>query len=219
MLQVKICGITTVAQGQAIAQLGATALGYICVGRSPRYISPVRIAPITATVAAIAPAVEHFGVFADAPVAEMVAITQTAQITTLQLHGSETIATCQRLRDALAAASLPTVKIVKACRIRSAQDLEFAQSYHACVDALLLDAYHPEQLGGTGQVLDWQALRHFSPSRPWFLAGGLTPENVLTALSQLSPQGIDLSSGVERSPGDKDLAKVRRLFEQINLLA
>jgi phosphoribosylanthranilate isomerase len=217
MLQVKICGITTVAQGEAIARLGATALGYICVARSPRYITPDQAAPIIAAVAAIAPAVEHFGVFADASVLDMVAIAQTTQLTAIQLHGNETIATCQRLREAIAAANLSTIKLVKACRIRSAEDLEAVLGYAPYVDALLLDAYHPQQLGGTGQVLDWQALRHFSPSRPWFLAGGLTPDNVLTALCQLSPQGIDLSSGVERSPGDKDLSKVRQLFEQIKL--
>ena len=73
-------------------------------------------------------------------------------------------------------------------------------------------------LGGTGHTLDWQDLQKFSPALPWFLAGGLNPNNIGKALSQLKPNGVDLSSGVERSPGDKDLAKVEQLFEQLKLI-
>ncbi|MEN8446686.1 MAG: N-(5'-phosphoribosyl)anthranilate isomerase, partial [Cyanobacteria bacterium J06555_13] len=100
MEQVKICGITRVAQGLEIARLGATALGYICVTKSPRYVTPEQIAPITAAVSQAFPDVEHFGVFANEGVASMVAIAQTAGLTVLQLHGDETPATCQLLRDA-----------------------------------------------------------------------------------------------------------------------
>ena len=214
-MQVKICGITSVEQGCAIAQLGATALGYICVKKSPRYIAPEKIAPITSAVLAEWPDVQHFGVFANESLFSILKTVKTAGLTTAQLHGDETPATCHLLRDAFDQSGLLEVKLVKAFRIRSAEDLETLQSYEPYVDALLLDAYHPDQLGGTGETLDWQALQYFSPSRPWFLAGGLNPENVQTALSQISPNGIDLSSGVERSPGDKDLEKVRQLFEQI----
>ena len=215
MQQVKICGITQVDQGLAIAQLGATALGYICVSQSPRYITPEKIAPITTAVKKAYPEVAHFGVFANAGVADMVAIAHTAHLTTLQLHGNETPALCQLLRDALDRSDLPQIKIVKALRIRATADLEEATQYATCVDSLLLDAYHPDQLGGTGKTLDWQALQDFSPSCPWFLAGGLNPDNVLEALCELSPNGIDLSSGVERSPGNKDLEKVRQLFARL----
>lgn len=215
MLQVKICGITKVEQGRAISQLGATALGYICVARSPRYITPNAIAAITADISTVDPEVEHFGVFANAPLTEILAVAKTASLDVIQLHGDETIATCQLLRDALEMAGLPKVKLVKALRIRSATDLETAVSYEPYADALLLDAYDPQRLGGTGRTLDWRSLQTFAPSCPWFLAGGLRPDNVLSALAQLSPSGIDLSSGVEKSPGDKDLAKVRELFEQI----
>ncbi|MGD1865088.1 MAG: phosphoribosylanthranilate isomerase [Phormidesmis sp.] len=219
MLQVKICGITKVDQGLAIAKLDATALGYICVTKSPRYITPEEIAPITAAVVAEYPDVQHFGVFANEGVADMVAIARKANLTTLQLHGDETPALCQLLRDALEMSGLPKVKIVKALRIRETADLDDARRYEPCVDTLLLDAYHPDQLGGTGETLDWQALQTFSPRCPWFLAGGLNPSNVCTALAQLSPNGIDLSSGVERSPGDKDIEKVKELFSQLATVA
>ena len=218
-MQVKICGITSVGQGCAIAQLGATALGYICVKKSPRYITPPNIAPIVSAVSAEWPDVQHFGVFANESLFKILDIVKQTGLTTVQLHGDETTATCHLLRDAFKESGLPKVKLVKAFRIQSAADLETVKSYEPYVDALLLDAYHPEQLGGTGKTLNWQALKNFSPKRPWFLAGGLTPENVQMALAQISPDGIDLSSGIERSPGDKDLERVRSLFEQLKGLA
>lgn len=215
MLQVKICGITQLEQAKAIARLGATALGYICVTRSPRYITPENIALIISAVTHSAPQVEHFGVFANAPLSEICRVTKTARLSVVQLHGDESPAMCQRLRHALDHANLSTVKLVKAIRVRTLEELETALSYEDCVDSLLLDAYHRDQLGGTGKTLDWRSLQSFSPNRPWFLAGGLTPDNILSALTQLSPNGIDLSSGVERSPGNKDLSKVRQLFDQL----
>ena len=215
-MQVKICGITQTDQGKAIAQLGATALGYICVKKSPRYITPKNIAPIVTAVSKLDLETEHFGVFANAPLSEILAAVQIAGLTVIQLHGDETLATCQLLRDALEHSHLPKIKLVKAIRVRTHDDLATALSYESAVDVLLLDAYHPDQLGGTGETLDWRSLRSFSPKRPWFLAGGLNPDNVLSALDQLSPDGIDLSSGVERSPGDKDLGKVQDLFNQLN---
>jgi phosphoribosylanthranilate isomerase len=101
--------------------------------------------------------------------------------------------------------------------MRTAADLDKATVYSLHADALLFDAYHPQQLGGTGQTLHWEMLRNFCPSYSWFLAGGITPDNVLEALSQVNPNGIDLSSGVERSPGDKDLHKVAKLFERLRV--
>ncbi len=83
------------------------------------------------------------------------------------------------------------------------------------VDRLLLDAYHPQQWGGTGRTLDWPSLHAFRPAIPWVLAGGLTPDNVTQALAWVSPDGIDVSSGVEVRPGYKALDQVARLFEAI----
>lgn len=208
-LRVKICGITTVEQGSAIATLGATALGFICVPESPRYISPAQIGSITAALPPPYP--DCIGVFANASLPTIQATVARAHLTAVQLHGQESPAFCQAVR-----AALSQVELIKALRVRSAADLASAQTYEPYVDTLLLDAYHPTQLGGTGQTLDWEKLTQFRPARPWFLAGGLSPENVLSAIAQLAPTGIDLSSSIERSPGDKDLAKVAQLFEQLH---
>ncbi|MEM8806216.1 MAG: phosphoribosylanthranilate isomerase [Cyanobacteria bacterium P01_G01_bin.38] len=206
-MRIKICGITRVDQGFAIANLGATALGFICVGRSPRYVSPDQICRITA---ALPESIDRFGVFADTDLATIIETVHTGQLTTVQLHGQESFQVCQQVRQAL-----PEVELIKALRLRSTTDLAQARSYEPYVDALLLDAYHPAQLGGTGQTLDWSTLQKFQPGCPWFLAGGLRPDNILDALAQLSPDGIDLSSGVEHTPGDKDLEKVAKLFEAL----
>ena len=205
-MRVKICGITQPEQGVAIAQLGATALGFICVSRSPRYIQSEQI---QAVMQQLPSQVDCIGVFADASPEEIGEIVTETGLTGVQLHGEETPEYCQQLRQLL-----PDTELIKAIRVKSPQSLAQTGEYTS-VNTLLLDAYDPQLQGGTGQTIDWETIRQFCPPIPWLLAGGLTPHNVVDALAQLRPDGIDLSSGVERSPGDKDLEKVARLFEQL----
>lgn len=209
-MRVKICGITQPEQSIAIASLGATALGFICVPTSPRYVTT---AQIQAAVAQLPANIDKIGVFANATIPEISQTVIDSGLTGVQLHGDELPEFCYQLRQ-----SLPQVEIIKALRVRSLEHLETANTYTNYVDTLLLDAYHPQQLGGTGQTLDWNMLQQFSPSCPWFLAGGLTPDNIVAALTQVNPSGIDLSSGVENAPGDKDLDKVALLFNKLRTL-
>ncbi|MBD2384320.1 phosphoribosylanthranilate isomerase [Cylindrospermum sp. FACHB-282] len=207
-MRIKICGITQPEQSIAIASLGATAIGFICVPTSPRYVTT---AQIQAAVASLPANIDKIGVFANASIPEISQIVVEAGLTGVQLHGDELPAFCYQLRQ-----YLPQVEIIKALRIRSLGDLDTALTYINSIDTLLLDAYHPQQLGGTGKTLDWEMLQQFSPSCPWFLAGGLTPDNIVAALSQVNPSGIDLSSGVENAPGDKNLDKVALLFHRLD---
>ncbi|EAW34971.1 phosphoribosylanthranilate isomerase [Lyngbya sp. PCC 8106] len=204
-MRVKICGITKPDQGKAIAELGATTLGFICVQSSPRFITPQNI---QAVIELLPITVERIGVFANASLEEISQTLLAADLTGIQLHGGESLEFCDRLRQ-----SFPHLEIIKAIRVKTPEALDLAETYIDHVDTLLLDAYHPQQLGGTGHTLDWNSLQQFRPSIRWLLAGGLTPDNVLEALNLLKPDGIDLSSGVEQSPGDKDLDKVRQLFQ------
>lgn len=206
-MRIKICGITQPQQGKAIASLGATALGFICVPASPRY---VKVDQIRAVVEQLPEKIDKIGVFANSTALEITQTVVNSGLTGVQLHGDESSEFCQQLRQLL-----PNVEILKALRIRSVEDIDKAATYTATADTLLLDAYDPQQLGGTGTTLDWVMLQQFSPSCPWFLAGGLTPDNIVEALTQVNPSGIDLSSGVERAPGDKDLDKVAKLFEKL----
>ncbi|MEH2118278.1 phosphoribosylanthranilate isomerase [Nostoc sp.] len=206
-MRVKICGITQPQQSIAIASLGATALGFICVPTSPRYVT---VSQIRAAVAELPANIDTIGVFANASIPEISQIVADSGLTGVQLHGDESPDFCYQLRQ-----SLSNIEILKALRIGSLEHLDTADNYIKYVDTLLLDAYHPQQLGGTGKTLDWTMLEQFSPSCPWFLAGGLTADNIVEALSQVNPSGVDLSSGVERSPGNKDLDKVAKLFEKL----
>ncbi|MEO3705956.1 phosphoribosylanthranilate isomerase [Trichormus azollae] len=209
-MRVKICGITQPQQSIAIASLGATALGFICVPTSPRYVT---IEQIQAAIAKIPDKIDRIGVFANSNISEIRQIVIASNLTGVQLHGDESPEFCHKLRQ-----SLPHIEIIKALRVRNLEHLQTTANYIEYIDTLLLDAYHPQQLGGTGQTLDWHVLQAFSSIRPWFLAGGLTPDNILTAVNQINPSGVDLSSGVELSPGDKDLDKVALLFERLNFV-
>lgn len=206
-LFVKICGITRPDQAEAIAALGVSALGFIAVPNTPRYLS---LSAMADWVGSLPSSVEKVGVFLDQDPDTIATWVETAGLTAVQLHGQESPQDCQRLGELL-----PGIPRIKALRIRHLADLQVASLYTDCVEALLLDAYHPQQAGGTGQTLNWQELAHASLPLPWLLAGGLNPDNIEQALSHVTPNGIDLSSGVEVKPGEKDLRKVERLLQQL----
>ncbi len=215
LLWVKICGLMQPEQAVEIARLGAQAIGMIGVPASPRYVTPLQMRAISQALQMDAWArshrlVERVGVFADASMETLAEAVEVGQLTTLQLHGNETPATCAAVKVAF-----PHIKLIKAMRIRTTEDLPATQPFWAIADALLLDAYHPQLMGGTGRTLDWSSLKTFHPDIPWILAGGLTPDNVQAALLQVSPNGIDLSSGVETHPGNKSLNRVQALFKNL----
>jgi phosphoribosylanthranilate isomerase len=212
-MRIKICGITQPDQAEQIAQLGATALGFICVPQSPRYVELEQLQVMGRCLAGSA--LDRVGVFVDAPLRQIQQAVEQGNLNGIQLHGSESPQFCQQLRSVL-----PDVAVIKAFRVRNAATLEQTTAYQPLVDALLLDAYHPEAVhpgmyGGMGQPLAWNMLQAFRPSCAWFLAGGITPDNLSQALSWVQPDGIDVSSGVELAPGQKDIAKVAALLAHL----
>jgi phosphoribosylanthranilate isomerase len=213
-LWVKICGLTVPEQAVAIARQGSSAIGFIAVPKSPRYVTPLQMQAISeALVAAEYAQVERVGVFVDASLETLEVAVLTGKLTTLQLHGQESPAHCPQIRQ-----RLPEVNLIKAFRIRDDADLAAIRPYESVVDALLLDAYHPHLQGGTGETLNWRSLQTFRPTKPWILAGGLNSDNISEALALLQPDGIDLSSGVELNPGNKCLHQTQRLFTTLSHL-
>ena len=216
-MYIKICGLTKLDQAQAIAQMGVNAIGFVCVPASPRYISASAIGQITANLIASKSEISDLdlldliGVFVNASINEICEIVEIAGLNAVQLHGDESPDFCIELRSQLAEINTK-IKLIKAFRVKNQAGLVQAQLFSEVVDALLLDAYDPKMAGGTGKILDWQMLRDFAPNCDWWLAGGLSPENVAQAISLVSPNGLDVSSGVERSAGDKDLDKVRKFM-------
>jgi phosphoribosylanthranilate isomerase len=205
--RIKICGLTQPDQAYAIAQMGVHALGFIGVPSSPRFVTPSQLIAI---VEHLPPFTERVVVLADSTDEEIEQYSIRARVSIIQLHGAESPERCAQIQ-----VRFPWLRLIKAFRIRSADDLAKTEAYAAVVDSYLLDAYHPDQLGGTGQTLDWEELVAYKPSRPWILAGGLTPDNIHLALSRLTPHAIDLSSGVEDSPGQKNLERVHSLIQAI----
>jgi phosphoribosylanthranilate isomerase len=208
-LRVKICGIT-----KAIATLGADALGFICVPASPRYIAPEQIGKIVAMLPEYALSggiLAKIGVFANASLDQIITTVEQGTLTGVQLHGQESLEFCRTLR-----LELPQVELIKAFRVQTAQTLTQIEAYADTIDTFLLDAFNPHALGGTGETWDWALVKDFVLQKPWFLAGGLNGGNAIAALTQVNPSGIDLSSGVEFAPGDKDLNLVQQLFETLS---
>jgi len=194
-LRIKICGITNVSDALTAVDAGADALGFMFYERSKRYVTPDAVAEI---VEQLPPFVMRVGVFVD-PSAETVnETTSTCGITALQFHGSESPEFCGQF-------GLP---VIKAFRILDKSSLDALPQYQT--SAWLLDSDVPGQVGGTGKKFDWSLAQQATRlGRPVILAGGLTPENVATAVREVRPYGVDVSSGVELAPGRKDAHRVK----------
>lgn len=206
----KICGLRHPRQALAIGALGVEAIGVIGVAASPRYLEPQPRRILFQELAAAFPNCRGVLVVADPDDSQLTELAAEGGHRVLQLHGRETPERCSQLRHQLG------LEVWKALRIRSAADLQQAQVYGGSVDALLLDAWVEGQLGGTGQALPLQWLQNFAPPMPWWLAGGITPERAGTIVRQLRPDGLDVSSGVETAPGEKDLSQVQQLLDAIS---
>ena len=195
-MRIKICGITRVEDAVAAIAAGADALGFIFVESSPRHITPAAAAAI---IRSLPPFVAKVGVFVNASAAVIRDTAAFCGLDTLQFHGDESPAFCQ---------AFAPLKTIKAFRPASRAALPEWQRY--ATDAWLLDSAVPGQFGGTGQVADWDLARAAARlERPLILAGGLNPENVTEAIRQVQPYAVDVSSGVEARPGEKDPAKLR----------
>jgi len=207
MTLLKICGLRHSDQAAAIAALGVDAIGVIAVPGSPRYLPPAQRPALFAAVRQASPGCQGVLVVADPGPAMVDELRLERGHQVVQLHGDETPQQCRQLR-----AELNGVSLWKALRVRSRDDLERARAYQGCVDALLLDAWVSGQLGGTGVAIPLELLQSFEPALPWWLAGGIQECSAAAALAMLQPTGLDASSGVEHSPGDKDPARVAALL-------
>lgn len=203
---VKICGLTRVDDALAALELGATHLGMVFFPGSPRCVSVDRARAIAEAVRRHAAdgstQPKLVGIFVNQEVEEMVDVADAVGLDLLQLHGSET-------PNIAAKTQRPYIKA-----FRVAESAPHTEGFeHA--EWLLFDAYSTSAQGGTGHSFRWELLDAWPRSGRFFLAGGITPENVATAIRQVRPDGIDVSSGVEEGPGVKSLDKMKRLFEAI----
>ncbi len=195
-VRVKICGITNRDDAAAAVEAGAAALGFNFYPRSARFVQPDVVAEI---VARVPPGVCTVGVFVDETRARVAAIAAQAGVTALQFHGTESPEFCQAWEQ----------KVIKALRVGDATAARHAARY--AVDFILADAYVEGQPGGTGRRIVPEHLHGFERTR-LILAGGLNPDNVADAVRAVRPFAVDVASGVESAPGQKDWDLMRRFI-------
>ena len=192
---VKICGITSEADALAAAEAGADAIGLMFYEGSPRHVTLEQAKAISA---ALPQHVMRVGVFVNADEAFVHQALTECMLNILQFHGDETPEECSRY----------PVMTLKAFRVQGEETLAQLEAYPSA--GYLLDAYVKDALGGTGATFNWDlAVRAQEFGKPIFLAGGLTPENVVEAVRKVQPFGVDVSSGVEIEPGRKDAEQMR----------
>jgi len=201
MTKIKICGITNIEDALAAVKLGADALGFIFYGKSKRYIEPGKASEITNL---LPPFVKKVGVFTNEDHGIIRDITHEVKLDLLQIHGDETPGYCEQLE----------IPYMKAFRLKDNSSLNEVNEYKT--DYILFDTYSKDEYGGTGRAFDWDILK----GRPFenkyvILSGGLNPGNVGEAVSLLAPYAVDVSSGVEESPGKKNIEKINKFIEAV----
>ncbi len=197
MIKVKICGLTNLEDALAAAEAGADAFGFVFYPKSPRCVKSKTVKEI---IRQMPPYVTTVGVFANASADEILDVMDECGLDIAQLQGDEPPSVCERLGS----------KAIKAIRVKDHDSLASMKAYS--VRAFVLDAFTPENFGGTGKRFDWDLALEAKQYGRIILAGGLTPENVREAIQKVRPYGVDVSSGVEHQIGKKDPEKVRQFI-------
>jgi phosphoribosylanthranilate isomerase len=201
MVQVKVCGLTRPEQAEACSALGVDAVGLVFYPKSPRFVSIPKAKEIRQALSREIPAV---GVFVNETFEAVMGRVRGCCLDMVQLHGQES----PGLVAMLAAEGVPVIKA-----LFSEGEPGFSDTRHAKARALLAECAGGALPGGCARLWDWSEAKGLSNRKPLILAGGLDPENVAEAIAMALPDAVDVSSGVERSPGDKDTEKIRRFLE------
>lgn len=198
MVRVKICGVTTVADAQAASDLGADAIGVV-FAKSPRRVSLRTAEKISR---AVGPWISVVGVFVDESAENILRAARECGLCAIQLHGRERAADIKRLAG---------FRVIKAFHVDRNFSPGNLKDYREA-DAFLFDTKIGDKIGGTGLVFDWKVLKSLSTENRVIISGGLHPQNVAEAVRFFKPYGVDVSSGVEKSPGKKNLRRVREFI-------
>lgn len=217
MVAVKVCGITRLEDALTCMACGVDAIGFIFYPGSPRYIPPEKAREIILSMEAMGFLPPHegsifssarrpalCGVFVNEKEEIVKGIVRDCHLDFVQFHGGETPDYVQEF---------PPAMVIKNFPLRTAEEIEYMKKFN--LRAALVDAFHPQLLGGTGQTADWTLAREAKRYHPVILSGGLNAHNVAEAIRFVQPQGLDINSGVESSPGRKDEKKVREIMEII----
>jgi phosphoribosylanthranilate isomerase len=205
MTKVKICGITNLEDALLSAKVGADALGFNFYEKSPRYIEPVAARGI---IDQLPDSIQKVGVFVNESLENILGIVKDAGLDIIQLHGDESPEFVSDVKDQCG------LKIIKAFRISSSFKQNDVLQYD--VGAILLDSFSAEGFGGTGERFNWSYAKDVQALFPdLYLAGGLDPENIADAITEVRPYAVDVCSGVELKKGQKDHAKVEAFIRNV----
>ncbi len=199
---IKICGITNKEDALHAASLNVDMLGFVFYKKSKRYVKPKVVRDIANE---LTPEISRVGIFVDEKKERVREIAEDASLNMLQFHGDETPAYCASFKD--------DYKIIKAFRLKDRKGLKDINDYDT--DFYLLDTYIPDTIGGTGRVFDWKILEDYEFLKPIILSGGLNPKNIKGALKAVAPYAVDVSSGIESSPGKKDFELMKKFVENV----
>ncbi len=206
---VKICGLTSEEQALQVAQLGAHAIGIISVEKSPRYVSAENKKKIFKTLERSYPKIERVSVVQNCPIDLIIKnFLGIPSETIIQLHGDEDIDYCKKIKD-----KIPNIGLWKAFRIKTEKDLDKVQLFEDYVDAILLDSWNEKTYGGSGKKIKSTYLKNLKFRKPWWLAGGVSIKWIDEILNEIEPDGLDISSSIEISPGLKDLKKTNEIMK------
>ena len=206
---VKICGIMSEEQALQVAKLGAHAIGIISVEESPRYVSAEIKKKIFKTLESFYPKIDRVSVVQNCPIDLIINnLLDNPSETIIQLHGDEDIDYCKKIKE-----KIPNIGLWKAFRIKTEKDLDEIQPFEDFVDAILLDSWNEKTYGGSGEKIKSTYLNNLQFSKPWWLAGGISIKWIDEILNEIKPDGIDISSSIEISPGLKDLKKTKEIIQ------
>lgn len=201
--KVKICGLTTLEDARFASGALADYLGFIFYPDSPRYVEPAKAGAIINWIEGP----QKVGVFVNQPLDDVNSIAKQTGIDLVQLHGNESPEYCELVEK-------PVIKVFHISENTLADELNAdIEPYMNVIEHILFDTKTKELWGGTGKTFDWNILAEISSDKPFFLSGGLNAENVEIAIKTVQPSAVDLSSGLEESPGLKDFDKIERFFD------
>ncbi|MFT6452548.1 MAG: phosphoribosylanthranilate isomerase, partial [Halocynthiibacter sp.] len=211
-IRTKICGLKDAENLSAAINAGAAYIGFVFFPNSPRNIS---IEEAAALAASVPPGIAKVALLVDPDDVLLESITRAVPIDMIQLHGKETP---RRVTEIKALTGLPAMKAIG---VSGPDDIAQIQSYGEVADQLLIDAKAPKGAdlpGGNGLSFDWTLIANINWPKPWMLAGGLTAQNVALAIEKTRATQVDVSSGVESAPGEKDPAKIRAFLKATNAI-
>ncbi|MDM8520805.1 phosphoribosylanthranilate isomerase [Anaerolineales bacterium HSG6] len=217
MTQIKICGLTNLPDAQIVAEAGADLLGFIFYEPSPRYVTPDAVKQIATALRQQKTKARLVGVFVNATREAVRQTLDYCQLDLVQLHGEESPEFVAEFASQAYKALRPQSLVEAETLITPYLSEENPQSSPANRPQFLIDAYHPTLYGGTGHVTDWSMAATLANRYEIMLAGSLTADNVAEAIRQVQPWGVDVSSGVERTKGQKDHALVRAFIDAVRL--